>query len=84
MLRSVGLEELIAKSADEYTRLTLKLIHDERYRLKTQDKLKQVDLNKTIFNADSKKYFRKAIDFLIENHEQLKREKSRKPLIISH
>jgi predicted O-linked N-acetylglucosamine transferase (SPINDLY family) len=84
MLRSVGLEELIAKSADEYTRLILRLIHDDRYRLKTQDKLKQADLNKTIFNSDTKKYFRKAIDFLIENHEQLKREISRKPLVISH
>lgn len=84
MLRSVGLEELIAKTAEEYTRLTLRLIHDDRYRLKTQDKLKRTDLNKTIFHSDNKKYFRKAIDFLIENHEQLKRENSRKPIRIKY
>jgi predicted O-linked N-acetylglucosamine transferase (SPINDLY family) len=84
MLRVVGLEELIAKSAEEYIRLTLKLIHDEQYRLSIQEKLKQADLKGTIFSSDSKNYFKKAIDFLIENHEQLKRETSRKPIRIKY
>ena len=83
MLRAVGLEELIAKSAEDYTRLTLRLIHDEQYRLKIQEELKQVDLNKTIFNSDSKTSFKKAVDFLIKNHEKLKLESSRKPILIS-
>lgn len=82
MLRTVGLEELIAKSAEEYTRLILKLIHDDQYRLTLQNKLKQVDLTQTIFNSTSKKYFKKAIDFLVENHERLKCENSSKPILI--
>jgi predicted O-linked N-acetylglucosamine transferase (SPINDLY family) len=82
MLRVVGLEELIAKSAEEYIRLTLKLIHDDKYRLSIQKKLKQADLSGTIFSSASKNSFKKAIGFLIENHEQLKHENARKPIRI--
>ncbi len=82
MLRLVGLSELIATNPQEYINLILKLIHNDKYRVKIQDKLKQTDLNSTIFNVESKKYFKKAIDFLIENHEQLKAEDSRKPILI--
>jgi len=82
MLRVVGLEELIAKNAEEYISLTLKLIHDDQYRLRIQEKMKLADLNCTIFSSDSKTYFKKAIDFLIDNHEQLNRETSKKPILI--
>jgi predicted O-linked N-acetylglucosamine transferase (SPINDLY family) len=82
MLRTVGLEALIARSAEDYISLTLKLIHDDRYRLSVCEKLNQVDLSSTIFSSKSKYSFKKAIDFLIENHEQLKRENSRKPIRI--
>lgn len=82
MLRSVGLSELIATSAEDYISLTLRLIHDDEYRIGIQEKLKQADLDRTIFSTDSKQYFKKAIDFLIENHEKLKRSRSRKPLLI--
>lgn len=82
MLRLVGLEELIAKTAEEYIDLTLKLIQDDQYRLSIQEKLQQVDLNNTVFSSESKIYFKKATDFLIKNHEQLKREGSKKPILI--
>ncbi len=82
MLRSLGLAELIAKTAEDYTHLTLKLIHDDKYRLKIQDRLTQADLNQTIFNSDRKNSFKKAIDFLIKNHETLRRQPSNKPIII--
>ncbi len=84
MLRVVGLEELVAKNAEDYIRLTVKLIHDDRYRLSIQEKLHQVDLTRTIFSSDSKYYFKKAVDFLIENRERLKRENSRKPIRIQN
>jgi len=82
MMRSVGLSELIAQSPEEYIYLTLKLIHEDEYRLKIQEKLNQVDLKSTIFSSDSKVYFKKAIDFLIENCEYLKNETSKIPLRI--
>ena len=82
MLRSVGLSELIAHNREEYIYLTLKLIHDDDYRLKIREKLYNVDLDTTIFSSDSKIYFKKAIDFLIDCHEQLKNENSKIPLRI--
>jgi len=82
MLRSVGLSELIAHNREEYIYLTLKLIHDDDYRLKIREKLYNVDLNTTIFSSDSKIYFKKAMDFLIDSHEQLKNENSKIPLRI--
>jgi predicted O-linked N-acetylglucosamine transferase (SPINDLY family) len=84
MLRVVGLEELIAKGAQDYMRLTLKLIHDDQYRLSIQEKLQQVDLNRTIFSTESQGYFKKAVDFLIENHEQLKGETSSEPIRVNN
>jgi predicted O-linked N-acetylglucosamine transferase (SPINDLY family) len=82
LLRSVGLSELIAHSPAEYISLTLKLIHDDEYRLKIREKLAHADLNTTIFNADSKIYFKTAMDFLIAHHEQLKNDNSKTPLRI--
>ncbi|MGE5658731.1 MAG: hypothetical protein ACM37W_19190 [Actinomycetota bacterium] len=82
MLHSVGLSELVAKTPEEYIALILKLIHHDDYRLSLQEKLNQINLNQTIFNSQSKVYFKNAIDFLIENHEQLKSETSRHPIRI--
>lgn len=82
MLRTVGLSELIATNAQEYIKLTVKLINSDKYRAQLEKKLQQADLDSTIFSTQSKKYFKKAIDFLIENHEQLKSENSIKPIFI--
>ncbi|MEC4893005.1 MAG: hypothetical protein SAL07_06365 [Oscillatoria sp. PMC 1051.18] len=83
MLRTVGLEELIANSKKEYIYLILKLIHDDRYRVQIQEKLQQVDLSSTVFSSENKPYFKKAINFLVANHQQLQEEKSREAIIIS-
>lgn len=82
MLRTAGLSELIAQTSEEYIYLILKLIHDDDYRLQIQEKLDRVDLNSTIFSSESKIYFKKAMDFLTDNWEQLKNETSNKPLYI--
>ncbi|MEC4986282.1 MAG: hypothetical protein SAJ37_05740 [Oscillatoria sp. PMC 1068.18] len=82
MLRMIGLEELIATSAREYMRLTLRLIHEDPYRTIIQQKLSQVNLEERICSSQSKIYFKKAIDLLIEKHSQLQTEDSRKPIKI--
>jgi hypothetical protein len=84
MLRTVGLEELIATNLDEYVDITLRLIHDDDYRGKLQNHLNQANLQKTIFDNESKIYFKEAITFLIENHESLKSNPSNNPIIIKH
>ena len=82
MLREVGLSELIATNREEYINLVVRLIDDDEYRGTIEHKLQQVDLERTIFSCDRKKYFKTAIDFLIENHQQLKQENSSKPIVI--
>lgn len=82
LLRLVGLSELIATNEEEYVNLMLKLIDDDTYRASVAEKIKKVDLKSTILNSESQKYFKKAIDFLIDNHEQLKQDTSRKPILI--
>lgn len=82
ILRELGLDELIAVSEDEYIEKTVRLIDDETYRKKITAKVESVDLKKKLISSGNEKYFRKAIDFLVENHEKLKTDKSRKPVII--
>ncbi len=82
MLRSVGLEDLIVTNLNDYVDITLRLIHDDTYRLNLQKRLAQVNLKKTIFNSEAKFYFKKSIDFLIKNHDSLKADLSNQPIII--
>jgi predicted O-linked N-acetylglucosamine transferase (SPINDLY family) len=84
MLRTVGLEDLIAANLDEYIDITLRLIHDNDYRIKMQNQLEKADLKQTIFNSEAKPYFKKAIDFLIEHHDFLNVDSSHLPIIIEN
>jgi hypothetical protein len=80
MLREVGLNELITNNKQDYINTILRLIHDNNYRLNIQEKLNKVDLNETIYKSNNKKYFKKAVDYLIKNHEKLKQQKDKKPI----
>jgi hypothetical protein len=82
MLRMVGLPELVASSPEEYIELVARLIHDDGYRGVLEGRLRQADLNNTIFSRRDAKYFRKAIDYLIANHETLRNDRDRSPLRI--
>jgi predicted O-linked N-acetylglucosamine transferase (SPINDLY family) len=82
-LRAVGMEELIATNHDEYRSLVLRLIDDDAYRMGLEERLCGVDLGATVFDRDGGAAFKRAVDFLIENHQRLKAEGSRSPLVIS-
>ena len=82
LLRSLGMEETIATNREEYVALVLKLVEDEEYRLQLRQQLQQVDLDRTIFSDESKGYFKKAIAFLLENHERLQQQTDRTPIWI--
>ncbi len=71
MLRMVGEDGLIATTEREYVDLILRLIRDDALREASAERLRKADLNATIFNRSDAKYFRKAIDYLIANHEAL-------------
>jgi hypothetical protein len=82
LLRRVGLEELIAHSEEEYVEKAVRLANDDDYRERLQQHLRETDLKACLYEDGNAQYFRKAIDYLIENHDRLQREKSREPIYI--
>ena len=81
-LRKIGLDELIATNEDEYIDKVVKLVNDDSYRLNLCDRISNTDWQSKIFNTHEPEYFKKAIDYLIENHDRLKSENSKSPIII--
>ncbi len=83
LMKKLGLEELVAKNPTEYTQLTLKLINNPDFYQAMEDKVKQIDLEKIAFRSTNGQYFKKAIDYLIQNHEQLQKDPTKKAIRIS-
>jgi hypothetical protein len=82
LLRLVGLHELIATSATQFVEVTLRLLHDDDFRADLQQRLDRADLDATIFSTADARYFQKALDFLIENHDRLQHDPDRSAIRI--
>jgi hypothetical protein len=83
MLRLVGLDELICTTEDEYLDKAHLLIHDDHRRGELTARLQAADLDATVFSTRHAPAFRRAIEYLIANHEELKRQGSKKPIVIA-
>ncbi|ELS34597.1 MULTISPECIES: hypothetical protein [Pseudanabaena] len=83
LMKKLGLGELVVKTPSAYSQLTLKLIGDRHFYELMQDKVRQIDLQNIAFQPMNGQYFKKAIDFLIQNHDHLKSESSKKAIRIS-
>jgi predicted O-linked N-acetylglucosamine transferase (SPINDLY family) len=82
LLRTAGLGELAATNEEEYLNIALRLIHDDDYRAAVTERVQKADLESTIYNPDDARYFRKAVDYLIENHTRLKQDPDPGPVRI--
>src|SRR5205085_9308298 len=82
MLRLVGLDELIATTEDEYLDKALLLIHDDHKRADVTARLQAADLDVTVFSTRHAPAFRRAVDYLIANHEALRQEGAKTPIRI--
>ncbi|MHB2018623.1 MAG: O-linked N-acetylglucosamine transferase family protein [Candidatus Xenobia bacterium] len=80
ILRLVGLDELVARDVDEYVEITLRLIRDVTYRQSLCDRIRDMDLDATVYGALDVPHFKAAIDYLMQNHERLAAEGSREPI----
>ncbi|TYQ31005.1 hypothetical protein [Pseudanabaena sp. UWO310] len=83
LMRKLGLSKLVVKTPSAYSQLTLKLMGDRLFYESMQDKVRQIDLQNIAFQPMNGQYFKKAIDFLIQNHDRLKSESSKKAIRIS-
>ena len=82
LLRRVGLNEFIVDNVNDYMIKALQIINDDEYRMNLIQKMKSINLKSKIFNTDEPGYFKKAIDYLIANHEKLKAQNSKAVIII--
>jgi hypothetical protein len=82
LLRKIGLDELVATTDDEYVEKAVRLLDDDDYRRDLSQRIKAMDLRSMVFDSEEPKYFLKAIDYLMENHETLQKENSREPIYI--
>ena len=77
LMKKLSLEMLVAKTPTEYTQLAIKLINNQNFRTEIQKRMKQIDLSKIVFQSDNGQDFKKAIDFLLQNHEHLQKDASK-------
>jgi hypothetical protein len=83
MLRLVGLDELVCTTEDEYLEKALLLIHDDNRRNELTAKLQAADLDATVFSTQHAPALRRAVEYLVANHEELKKQGSKQPIVIS-
>lgn len=83
MLKRAGLDDLVARSAEEYVQKVLRLVNDDAARADATRRVVEADLEGTVFSTADASGFARAVDYLIDNHEALSRERSRAPIVIS-
>ena len=83
LLGTVGLEELITRSEQEYIDLGVRMIDNPDYRDRMIRRLKTADLTTTVLSHEHVPAFVRAIDHLLENHDRLAKQTGREPIIIN-
>ena len=82
ILKNLDLEELVTCNNEQYIEKAIELINNDSYRKSITNKIMGINLREKIFDSNEPQYFKKAVDFLIDNYEALKRDKSKVPIII--
>ena len=83
LLGTIGLEELITRSEQEYIDLGVRMIDNPDYRDRMIRRLKTADLTTTVLSHEHVPAFVRAIDHLLENHDRLVKQTGREPIIIN-
>ena len=60
----------------------MRLINDDTFRKKMEKKVLEADLLGTVFAKVDGMSFKRAVDYLVENHERLKADGQRTPIVI--
>jgi len=82
LLRKVGLDDLIVHTFDDFVELTVRMVDDKDFRDEKREHLKNIDLRAILFDTDEPVHFKDTIEYLIDNHERLKAEGSKKSIIM--
>jgi predicted O-linked N-acetylglucosamine transferase (SPINDLY family) len=82
LMESLGLQEIIAENFDQYMEIILRLVTDKKYLKKLQRKVRRISIETKLLERQDTSALTKAIQYLIQNNEELKSEGSRKPIVI--
>jgi len=83
LLRRAGFPELVAASREEFMNKALHLIRDPQYRAAMSARIEDGNLDQRITADLDPCDFKRAIDYLVNNHESLVSDPSRQPIFIS-
>ena len=82
LLRRVGLDHLITHSMDQYVDTAVEYLMNPQMMEEVRAKLDIETLKTRLFDSGEEKYFVKAIDFLMENHEEIVASGNMGPFVI--
>jgi len=80
VLRDVGLQELIACSREEYIEKIVNLVNNDQYRTQLSEKMLACDFQGLVVKEFDAAVFRRAVEYLLENHDSLSNEEDKTPL----
>ena len=82
LLNKMDLGELVTRTPQEYIDLSVRMIDNPDYRSRMIRRLKTADLDNTLLSLEHVTAFVRAIDHLLENHDSLKNNSKRSPIVI--
>lgn len=77
ILEDVGLAELAAQNREDYINRILHLIEDDTYRQTITERIEKMDLAAALDDTKTPELFKKAVDFVIENHDSMRQSADR-------
>lgn len=82
LLRRLGLHDLIAKSEEEFINISVRLANDDDFYTSMVNIITNTSFDEKIFRVDDADCLRRAIEHLIINHEDIKKDNNKKPIRI--
>lgn len=82
ILKRIGLEELIADTDQEWVDTAVKLIDSPHYLNDITRRIRETDLDQSVFRLEDAGMLKRAFDELIRNHDKIQKDPSRNPIPI--
>lgn len=82
VLGKAGLSELVAYDDEQYVDIACRMIDNADYRNEIKQRIDALNLDELLADTETPVLFKKAFDYIIQNHEQLKTDTSRNAILI--
>lgn len=82
LLSTVELDELVAATAEEFIQTTVRMIDDRDFRERMRRRLKTADLQTTVLSHQHVPAFGRAIEYILEHHNELSGQVKREAIFV--